>query len=221
MLVKLQMLYQIMHIFYVKKSILINYSYYNYPCGDDVYECGVDKVHCLDGSCVSNVTYCPTVSVCGLEEPYLCPDNTCTSNPYKCPKQSYCGNNMIICPDGTCAHSITDCGTPLTCPESRPIRCYNNMCKETIEDCNNIVCEPPTPFMCYDGRCAENRMGCELISKCPDEYNVCLEGICVNVDGEEIEYSNVTCIKPYECDEELVYIYIISICVKMVIVYKV
>ena len=187
-------------------------------------------IRCSDGTCTNSQFLCPTMMTCpvGYEK---CWDGMCALKG-KCfdtkrlnkkreserNKFNACeSNNQILCQfDFSCATEIDSCPTGIICPIDKPIKCWDNSCRDSIENCpdyqecpsglfecpdgscgvkcgTHIKCSDDAPYRCYDNTCRRNPEDCPSQPSCPEETPIlCWDGRCLAERGE--------CLSPEQCD---------------------
>ena len=180
---------------------------------------------CSDGTCTNSKFLCPTLMTCpiGYEK---CWDGNCklkgtclkkekTDDESITPK---CNNNEIMCQfDFSCASEINDCPTGIICPVDKPVKCWDNSCRDSVENCpafqncpsglkecpdgscglgscgTHITCSLDAPYRCFDNTCKRNPEDCPPQPSCPSETPIlCWDGRCLAERGE--------CLAPSHCD---------------------
>ena len=194
-------------------------------------------VRCPDGSCTSSKFLCPTIMTCpkgyqkcfnGLCKPrgecYNITDNTGTS--------TICNDdNKVLCNfDFSCRNDISSCPTGIICPADRPVKCWDNSCKENINQCpeykkcpdnmnecpdgscainkcgTHITCSVDAPYRCYDNTCKNNPEDCPKMPSCPsDKPILCWDGRCLADRGECLSPSECETNTPVKCPDGLCY----------------
>jgi hypothetical protein len=193
-------------------------------------------VRCFDGSCTSSKFLCPTPMTCpkGYQKCYngLCkPIGECyniTDNIQSI--SSTCNvDNKILCNfDFSCRSDISSCPTGIICPVDRPVKCWDNSCKENIAQCpdfqacpNNmnecpdgsctldkcgthITCSIDAPYRCYDNTCKKNPEDCPPMPSCPsDKPILCWDGRCLSDRGDCLSPSSCDNVSPVKCPDGL------------------
>lgn len=183
-------------------------------------------VRCPDGSCTSSKFLCATPMTCpnGYKRCFngLCrPIEECYNLTESIDSiSSTCEDeNKILCNfDFSCRSDISSCPTGIICPVDRPVKCWDNSCKENLAQCphyqkcpdnmnecpdgscaidkcgTHITCSVEAPYRCYDNTCKKNPNDCPTMPSCPsDKPILCWDGRCLSDRGE--------CLTPSECDE--------------------
>ena len=193
-------------------------------------------VRCFDGSCTSSKFLCPTPMTCpkGYQKCYngLCkPIGECyniTDNIQSI--SSTCNvDNKILCNfDFSCRSDISSCPTGIICPVDKPVKCWDNSCKENIAQCpdfqacpNNmnecpdgsctldkcgthITCSIDAPYRCYDNTCKKNPEDCPPMPSCPsDKPILCWDGRCLSDRGDCLSPSSCDNVSPVKCPDGL------------------
>ena len=193
-------------------------------------------VRCSDGSCASSKFLCPTPLTCpkGYQKCYngLCkPIGECyniTANIQSI--SSTCNDdNKILCNfDFSCRKDISSCPTGIICPVDRPVKCWDNSCKENIDQCpdyqscpknmkecpdgsctvdkcgTHITCSVDAPYRCYDNTCKKNPEDCPTMPSCPSDKPIfCWDGRCLADRGECLSPSFCDSVSPVKCPDGL------------------
>ena len=193
-------------------------------------------VRCFDGSCTSSKFLCPTPMTCpkGYQKCYngLCkPIGECyniTDNIQSI--SSTCNDeNKVLCNfDFSCRSDISSCPTGIICPVDKPVRCWDNSCKENIAQCpeyqscpknmiecpdgscamdkcgTHITCSIDAPYRCYDNTCKKNPEDCPTFPSCPsDKPILCWDGRCLSDRGDCISPSVCDSVSPVKCPDGL------------------
>jgi len=159
-------------------------------------------VQCSNGNCVKNIEQCS--EQCPQEKPFFCPDNTCTKNEQEC-KAKFADKcppeKPFLCSDGiTCGNKKEDC--PAKTENTCPVKCQNNACVKTKEQCPVASC-PSGTDLCPDGKnCVTDKSICP--KNCPSGSPVlCSDGSCVVAKENCPTKTNNTCPieKPVLCSD--------------------
>ena len=175
---------------------------------------------CSDGTCTNSKFLCPTMMTCppGYEKCYngnCAPKGTCFAKEVA----KVCDlNNEVLCQfDYSCASDIDSCPTGIICPIEKPVRCWDNSCRDSMENCpayqkcpsglkecpdgscaigscgTHIKCSDDAPYRCFDNTCRRNPDDCPAQPSCPEETPIlCWDGRCLAERGE--------CLSPTKCD---------------------
>ena len=177
---------------------------------------------CSDGTCATSKLLCPTLVTCpsGYEKCYdgnCKPKGTCLLDDDSS-KQICDSNNEVLCQfDFSCAKSLSFCPTGIICPVDKPVKCWDNSCRDIIENCptfqkcptglkecpdgscgigecgTHITCSSDAPYRCFDNTCRQNPEDCPEQPSCPSETPIlCWDGRCLAERGE--------CLAPDKCD---------------------
>jgi len=121
-------------------------------------KCNGSMIRCSDGTCKSSKFLCSTPKTCPVDM-VLCFNGICASNNEDCSKieankANTCSNGKIRCDyDGTCRDDINDCPTGVICPVEKPVRCWDNSCKENVFKCSVFKKCPKNSIECPNGTC--------------------------------------------------------------------
>ena len=183
-------------------------------------------VRCPDGTCTNSKFLCPTMTTCplGYEKcaTGICAiKGTCYSKQKEHKKIIACDtNNEIVCQfDFSCATDIDSCPTGIICPIEKPVKCWDNSCRDSIENCpeyqhcpsgltecpdgscstgecgTHIRCSDDAPYRCFDNTCRRNPDDCPTPPSCAEETPIlCWDGRCLAERGE--------CLTPEKCDSQ-------------------
>jgi len=160
--------------------------------------CPSGQVRCPAGECAISLNLCPTHISCPASQ-IRCTDGTCRD---KCsnvvPDFLYtCGTGRVVCPQATqgliCANTLDQCPTSLICPPRTPVRCGDQTCAATVEECpvattyssarkacpggfwaakqepcgTPVTCPADLPAKCWDETCRVLPSDCPPTPKCP------------------------------------------------------
>ena len=188
-------------------------------------------VRCPDGTCTNSKFLCPTMTSCpkGYEK---CYDGNCAVRG-KCPTEdlkNICDSNSeVLCQfDFSCASEIDSCPTGIICPIEKPVKCWDNSCRDSIENCpefqncppgltacpdgscalgrcgTHIKCSDDAPYRCFDNTCRRNPEDCPSMPECPDETPIlCWDGRCLAERGECLAPSKCDILNPVKCPNGL------------------
>ena len=118
---------------------------------------------------------------------------------------SLCPLNKKRCFDGRCIDFDEDCPDVTVCPRDRPIRCMNNQCvlsrqqcevntkciegyvlcedgscANSYNECSSIQCPPSSPYLCWDQSCRRSIDDCPTMQTCSNDTYFCgILGRCV------------------------------------------
>lgn len=166
---------------------------------------------CADGTCTSAQFLCPTLKTCPVNM-VLCYNGVCANSVEDCFSNqqvlksggSCSSSAKIMCPyTSTCVDYIEDCPTATICPLSKPVKCWDGSCKESITKCASfskcpesmiecpdgscasstcgtlITCSVDAPYKCLDNTCKKNPLDCPEVEDCPeDNPYFCWDGTC-------------------------------------------
>ena len=146
-----------------------------------------DYVKCPNGGIALDRDSCdfvqPTLLItCPRSKPILCPDFACVS------KSNDCSSNIPICPphkpykcwNNECRNSIEECPTPTTCPADTPILCQNGLCMKSGDECTERGGTTCPQYRCYDGTCVASIELCPTHPYCGEDKIKCWNGACVS-----------------------------------------
>ena len=177
---------------------------------------------CSDGTCTNSKFLCPTMMTCptGYEK---CFDGNCALKGTCLNKEGtkFCDHNSeVLCQfDFSCAKEMDSCPTGIICPVEKPVKCWDNSCRDSIENCpayqgcpsglkecpdgscaigskcgTHIKCSDDAPYRCFDNTCRRNPDDCPTQPSCPEETPIlCWDGRCIAERGE--------CLSPSRCDD--------------------
>ena len=190
-------------------------------------------VRCPDGSCASSKFLCPTLMTCptGYEK---CWDGNCVPHG-DCDQLSsgqdplcYTTGQLLCQFDFSCVENIKYCATGIVCPVDKPVRCWDNSCREQAANCpefqncpsgltpcpdgscglgscgTHITCSDEAPFRCFDNTCRQNPEDCPSQPSCSSETPIlCWDGRCLAERGECLSPSTCDAIYPVKCPNGL------------------
>jgi len=190
----------------------------------DLLACQDDFIRCPNGDCARSFAECPTVITCAPTE-FRCVDGTCRDDCTSVPEDSlvHCRDGLVTCPKSSglvCAVSLEECAQSLTCPPTKPVRCYDASCAYTLSECppapryNNAkyacqqgwtssattcgtstTCPSTLPVKCWDETCRLVAADCPPTPQCPEtEPYLCFSGDCVA--------DIYSCLNPKQCLED-------------------
>jgi hypothetical protein len=177
---------------------------------------------CSDGTCTTSKFLCPTPKSCP-DNLVLCWDGICVNDFSQCRpplsgQSDSCSNPVLVrCEmDGSCRANINDCPASTICSVEKPVKCWDNSCKETIDKCpkyqncpegtiscqdgtctnttcgTHITCSLEAPYKCFDNTCRKNPLDCPTKKDCPNKTPIyCWDGTCVATRAE--------CLAPDRC----------------------
>ena len=207
--------------FSLEETINTNKNNFQFYLQETTCPDGTSPCYTLGGICVP-VSECPSqlfcpddylninLYSCGLEPKfapesqcllnYECWDNTCVTNPSEklsqCPTLTSCPETKIKCFDNSCVNSLEDCPNYYECPSFLPIRCPNGDCRQSLEDCPSIVtCPKKLPILCNDGSCHLLKSSCEYSS----EETQCSDTSMVRCPDGSCTSSKSLCSTPMTC----------------------
>ena len=186
---------------------------------------------CSDGTCTNSKFLCPTLMTCplGYEK---CWDGNCAlkGSCLKKEVKKICDlNSEILCQyDFSCAAEIDSCPTGIICPIEKPVKCWDNSCRDSIENCpeyqkcpsglnecpdgscaigqcgTHIKCSDDAPYKCFDNTCRRNPNDCPTQPSCPKETPIlCWDGRCLAERGECLSPSKCDSLNPVKCPNGL------------------
>jgi hypothetical protein len=147
-----------------------------------------------------SINQCPTEITCPSSTPIRCQDNSCAQSLSDCPApaSALISTGYVACPGGGWAQYIGLCNHGVTCPSWSPVKCWDEQCRLTPDDCPPLSQQCGATavalkfnFLCYDGTCKEPK-------SCPP-FNACGSGR--NVKCPVSGFSTGTCVtsSPNEC----------------------
>lgn len=160
---------------------------------------------CSDGSCTSAKFLCPTVKTCPtdmvkcnfgicaykLED---CFDNSIYKEVIQCTDK-----DKVRCEvDNSCVSNITDCPTAIICPISKPVKCWDGSCRESISNCVAFSSCPKNMIECPDGSCATNKCGTQITCSREAPYK-CYDNTCRKHPDDCPLMKQCTADKPFFC----------------------
>ncbi len=74
-----------------------------------------------------------------------CADGSCVDSEIQCPTLSACSQGNVRCADGTCRGDESQCPSDSSCPASRPYRCTNGACADSLAGCVSPVSRTGCP----------------------------------------------------------------------------
>ena len=192
-----------------------------------------NKVRCPDGTCTDSKNLCPTLVTCpiGYEKCYdgnCKPKGTCFTNTDA--NYQVCDpKTEVLCQfDFSCAKDISSCSTGIICPVDKPVKCWDNSCRDSRESCpayqncpsglkscpdgscgigecgTHITCSADAPYRCFDNTCRRNPEDCPAQPSCPSETPIlCWDGRCLAERGECLAPSACETIYPVKCPNGL------------------
>ena len=132
--------------------------------------CANGLVRCPGGECATSFALCPTHISCsaGMTR---CWDGTCEKDCSQVVIQPVCAPNQVVCPQaaqGTaCADSFDQCPTFSVCPRRTPVRCSDQTCAVTIDDCPPPTTYSAVKFACPNGNWNNKLSLCSTAVTCP------------------------------------------------------
>ena len=154
-------------------------------CTSDIFV-PVNYVKCPNGRIAMNLDSCQYVQkglsiTCPKTKPILCPDFSCVT------KSSECSSYIPSCPshkpyqcwNNECRESIEECPTPITCSKETPILCQSGLCVRSLEECKEKVTDKCGQYRCFDGTCVASMELCPTHIYCGEGIIKCWNGACV------------------------------------------
>lgn len=222
-------------------------SHFNYLCNDGSCklltegcktatkgtQCKDGKTRCPDGTCADSKFLCPTIMSCpdGYEK---CWNGNCVKHG-EC-KDVGMGESTICNAEGdllcqfdfSCVKDIKNCATGILCPVNKPVRCWDNSCRDSIQNCpafqkcpsgltecpdgscglgscgTHITCSDDAPFRCFDNTCRRNPEDCPEQPSCSSETPIlCWDGRCLAERGECLAPTACESLYPVKCPNGL------------------
>ena len=192
---------------------------------------------CSDGTCTNSKFLCPTLSTCpvGYEKCWTgkCKlRGTCfeEDDDAQVLENRICEKSTgILCQfDFSCATDIDSCPTGIICPIDKPVKCWDNSCRDSVENCpafqncpsgltncpdgscglgncgTHITCSVNAPYRCFDNTCRRNPEDCPPQPSCPSETPIlCWDGRCLAERGECLSPSYCERLHPVKCPNGL------------------
>ena len=146
------------------------------------------RVDCQDPDCAFDVA---CQQACPMDRPFRCPDNTCAASQTGCMQREFSctdredndNDQLVDCVDPDCD---LDPSCFAGCPMDRPIRCQDNTCVTTFDQClggRELNCtdgqdnDNDQRVDCADSDCAFDQ-SCGMLCP-PDRPFRCLDNVCV------------------------------------------
>ena len=125
-------------------------------------------------ACAPSLALCPTEMTCPSGRPVRCVDNSCAPSAADCPVVTSVISDQYLtspCVGGGWKDSFGSCGTSVTCPAFAPIKCWDESCRVTADDCPpQVACTFGTTnapsFLCPDGSCHSTPSACSSLIQC-------------------------------------------------------
>lgn len=161
-----------------------------------VARCPAGQIVCPQGAygqtCATDISRCPYAATCPPDRPVRCLDASCVFAAKDCISTSSLSVDKTACADGGWASNGADnCYSGVTCPPWSPVKCWDNTCRQLVEDC---PLQAPCPislggrYLCSDGTCARTLDLCASrgtrcaagMIKCPTGSCAASPALCPN-----------------------------------------
>jgi hypothetical protein len=194
----------------------------------------ITMTRCPDGKCTSSKFLCSTSKSCPLGY-VVCWDGTCAKGFSQCGspdsgQSSTCSNpNHVKCDfDGSCRANIDDCPTSGICNVDKPVKCWDNSCKESLEKCppyqgcpegtmacpdgtctstgcgTHITCSLDAQFKCSDNTCRKNPDDCPKRKDCSSKTPIlCWDDTCVASRADCLPPEKCSLTEPVKCPDNI------------------
>ena len=169
--------------------------------------CPSGFLSCRDGSCVSEVSDCPSTATCPVYLPYLCPSGVCASNSSSCP-DAVTGCYPLSARPHSCWNGIC-AGSAVECPSSVPANCVNYCLDGSCPPVSLTTAAAAASWCSVNGHnCAVNcaDRSCGVMPTDPTATNLCVAGGVLSGFGSPLHpgLGNVCPTwSPYRCDDGL------------------
>ena len=140
--------------------------------------CSAGQVLCPRTSagvaCAPSLAQCPTEMTCPTSRPVRCVDSSCAASSADCPVVTSLITDQYLtspCVGGGWKDGLGSCGTSVTCPAFAPVKCWDESCRVTADDCPaQVACTFGTTnapsFLCPDGSCHSTPSACSSLIQC-------------------------------------------------------